>query len=67
MDKSYLAEAKARVSLAFNGLLPRRPLGRKVYVPGLNYKIAQRPAHFGLTTQSAPSLEMFEFDSSAND
>lgn len=46
IDEQYLKEAQKRVNLAFDGLLPRRPLGKKVYVPGPNDKIARRPAHF---------------------
>lgn len=60
IDKQYLKEAKDRINLAFEGELPRRPLGKKVYVPGPNDKIAKRPAHFGPANGEAPSFELFE-------
>jgi len=41
----YLNVAKERVRRALEGDLRRRPLGRPIYQPGPNDRIAQRPAH----------------------
>lgn len=35
--------AKQRIELAMQGRLPRRPLGKLVYVPNPNDKITKRP------------------------
>ncbi|MGB6484437.1 MAG: site-specific DNA-methyltransferase [Candidatus Acidiferrales bacterium] len=40
----YIAIARERVRLALTGKLRRRPLGRPVYQPGPNDRIARRPA-----------------------
>ncbi|MGE0404944.1 MAG: site-specific DNA-methyltransferase [Candidatus Korobacteraceae bacterium] len=40
----YLQTAKQRIQLAMQGRLPVRPLGKQVYVPGPNDKIARRPS-----------------------
>jgi hypothetical protein len=56
-EKVYVQEAITRVNLAFDGQLPRRPLGKKIYVPGPNDKIAKRPAHFGEENGDIPSLD----------
>lgn len=47
LSRDYLQIAKQRLALAFAGKLPRRPLGRPVYVPGPNDKIAKRPVQHG--------------------
>ncbi|MBI3895364.1 MAG: site-specific DNA-methyltransferase [Acidobacteria bacterium] len=39
----YLKIARERLLLAFARKLPRRPLGRPIYVPGPNDRIAKRP------------------------
>lgn len=39
----YLSIARERVGLAFEGSLRRRPLGRPIYQPGPNDRIAHRP------------------------
>ncbi len=43
LNVDYLNIASQRVELAVQRRLPRRPLGKLVYVPGPNDKIAQRP------------------------
>jgi len=43
LSKEYLEIAKQRVELAMQGKLPRRPLGKLVYVPNPNDKITKRP------------------------
>ena len=48
--EEYLSIARERVARAFEGSLPRRPLGRPIYQPGPNDRIA-RPPH-GLPTSS---------------
>ncbi|MGO9518898.1 MAG: DNA methyltransferase [Candidatus Korobacteraceae bacterium] len=57
IDPKYLKEAETRVNLAFDGSLPRRPLGKKIYAPGPNDKIARRPAHFGGKHGDVPILD----------
>lgn len=47
LSEKYLGIARGRIQLASKALLPRRPLGKEVYVPGPNDKIAKRPAEFG--------------------
>lgn len=47
LSTEYLNVAKQRIHLAMHGGLPRRPLGRDVYVPGPNDKIARRPPELG--------------------
>ncbi len=46
LSLEYLAIAEKRVQLALQGKLPRRPLGKQIYVPGPNDKIAKRPIEF---------------------
>jgi hypothetical protein len=43
LSAEYLGIAKQRIELAIQGRLPRRPLGKDVYVPGPNDKVAKRP------------------------
>jgi len=43
---SYLNTARRRVDGAIKGILRRRPLGRPVYEPGANDRIAHRPIEF---------------------
>lgn len=43
----YLDIARQRIELAVQGRLPRRPLGKLVYVPGPNDRIAKRPKELG--------------------
>jgi adenine-specific DNA-methyltransferase len=57
IDKAYLITAAERINLAFDGLLPRRPLGKKIYVPGPNDKIARRPADWGPQSCDPPKLD----------
>ena len=57
VSKEYLQVARDRVNLAFEGLLPRRPLGKKIYVPGPNDKIARRPSNFGPQNGETPDLD----------
>ena len=47
LNGEYLGIALQRIELAMQGRLPRRPLGKLVYVPGPNDKIAKRPAELG--------------------
>lgn len=42
----YIGIARERVKLAFAGKLRHRPLGRPVYQPGPNDRIARRPANW---------------------
>lgn len=42
----YINIARERVKLALAGKLRRRPLGRPVYQPGPNDRIARRPSHW---------------------
>ncbi len=48
LSAEYLKIAADRIEMVAKGVLPRRPLGKEVYVPGPNDKIAQRPAELGL-------------------
>lgn len=41
--REYLEVARARVKLALGGKLRRRPLGKPIYKPGPNDRIARRP------------------------
>lgn len=41
----YVDIARERIRHAFDGRLRRRPLGRPIYQPGANDKIAQRPGY----------------------
>jgi adenine-specific DNA-methyltransferase len=43
LSAEYLKIARERSEMAVKGVLPRRPLGKAVYVPGPNDKIAQHP------------------------
>ena len=47
LGMEYLKVARERIDLAMEGRLPRRPLGKLVYVPGPNDKIAKRPKELG--------------------
>jgi adenine-specific DNA-methyltransferase len=47
LSTEYLNIARQRIELAMQGRLPRRPLGKQVYVPGPNDKIAKRPKELG--------------------
>lgn len=46
----YIAVARERVKMALAGRLRRRPLGKPVYQPGPNDRIARRPAHWPTET-----------------
>jgi adenine-specific DNA-methyltransferase len=63
LSLEYLDIAKRRIELAIEGRLPRRPLGKDVYVPGPNDKIARRPKELGQVTnrhdRSPESLALF--------
>ncbi len=48
----YLKIAERRVRLAWDGKLPRRPIGRTVYVPGSNDRVAQMPLELLLARDS---------------
>ena len=52
----YLQIARERIKLALEGRLRRRPLGQKIYQPGPNDRIAQRPAHKDIREISHPPL-----------
>jgi len=47
LSAEYLNIAKERVELAIEGKLPRRPLGKLVYVPSPNDTITKRPKELG--------------------
>lgn len=47
LSREYLAIAKQRIELAMQGRLPRRPLGKLVYVPSPADIITKRPAELG--------------------
>src|SRR6185437_10449363 len=53
----YTAVARERIKLAVAGKLRRRPLGRPVYQPGPNDRIARRPE--GWTTDKRPEALLF--------
>lgn len=55
MQNDYLRVAQERLKQAFAGVLRRRPLGRPVYEPDSNQKIARRPEHWSVSGQR-PSL-----------
>lgn len=52
----YLQVARDRVKLALEGRLRRRPLGRPIYQPGPNDRIAQRPGHVSRLNAAQPAL-----------
>jgi adenine-specific DNA-methyltransferase len=52
----YLTIARGRVKHAFEGSLRRRPLGRPVYQPGPNDRIAQRPRGLSSSDSTQPTL-----------
>ena len=52
----YLKIARERVELAFEGRLRRRPLGRPIYQPGPNDRIARRPQ--GLPTSASSQTNL---------
>jgi adenine-specific DNA-methyltransferase len=47
LSAEYLDIAKQRIELAMQGRLPRRPLGKQVYVPSPNDTITKRPKELG--------------------
>ncbi|MGB0124070.1 MAG: site-specific DNA-methyltransferase [Silvibacterium sp.] len=47
LSAEYISIAKWRVEQAKQGFLQRRPLGKGIYVPGPNDKIAKRPFELG--------------------
>ena len=47
LSEEYLEIARQRIELAANGTLPRRPLGKTVYVPSPNDTITRRPKELG--------------------
>jgi adenine-specific DNA-methyltransferase len=47
LSGEYLAIARQRIELALSNALPRRLLGKEIYVPGPNDKIARRPPNLG--------------------
>lgn len=57
LSEEYLSMARGRVALAQHGHLPRRPLGKQVYIPGPNDKIAKPSAE--LNPQNGDSLPLF--------
>jgi adenine-specific DNA-methyltransferase len=52
----YLRIARERIKLATAGRLRRRPLGRQIYQPGPNDRIAQRPEGRPATDSTQPAL-----------
>jgi adenine-specific DNA-methyltransferase len=52
----YLRIARERVKLAFGGRLRRRPLGKQIYQPGPNDRIAQRPTSHPVIRENQPEL-----------
>jgi adenine-specific DNA-methyltransferase len=59
LSAEYLDIARQRIELALQGRLKRRPLGKLVYAPGPNDKIAKRPAELGPSARPAQSLSLF--------
>ncbi len=61
LSSHYLRIARERVQLVLQGCLPRRPLGKQVYIPGPNDKIAKRPRELGPMNgdASSPSAMLF--------
>jgi hypothetical protein len=55
LSTEYLDIAKQRIELAALGKLPRRPLGKSVYVPNPGDTITKRPKELG-GGNGAPSL-----------
>ncbi len=52
----YLEIARERVTLAVEGQLRRRPLGRPIYQPGPRDRIAKRPPEWGDAVNPHPNL-----------
>jgi adenine-specific DNA-methyltransferase len=52
----YLRVARERIKLASDGRLRRRPLGRQIYQPGPNDRIAQLPGSRAATDSTQPAL-----------
>ena len=52
----YLRVARERVRQAFEGRLRRRPLGKPIYEPGANDRIAQHPARQPNVNPTQPEL-----------
>lgn len=59
LSVEYLGIARQRIELAMQGRLPRRPLGKKVYVPGPNDKVARRPDELGSHSVDAQPMSLF--------
>ena len=53
-EAEYIAIAKERIRAFENGVLPIRPIGRKIYVPRANEKVAKVPEEW---TNQEPSVE----------
>lgn len=62
LSSDYLDIAADRISLAIRGRLPRRPLGKQIYAPGPNDKIARRPKELGRISDDTPSLSPILFN-----
>lgn len=60
LSAEYLNVARERIQLALEGRLPRRALGKSVYVPGKE-SIAQRPAEFGPSKGNITSATQLSF------
>lgn len=56
LSSVYLKIARQRIELASSGALRKRELGKQVYVPGPNDKIARRPSQLALSNGSHASL-----------
>jgi adenine-specific DNA-methyltransferase len=50
LSKEYLQIARDRINAASIGALKKRPLGKAVYIPGPNDRIAKRPVELGSPT-----------------
>lgn len=46
IKRNYVKIARDRLTLAYNGTVPHRPVDRPIYVPGPGLAVARRPAHF---------------------
>lgn len=56
LSDEYLHVARQRTELAMQGALPRRPLGKDVYVPSPNDRITQRPRELDPIDGDTPLL-----------
>ncbi len=52
LQAGYVKIARHRAGLAWEGRLPRRPVGRPVYVPGPKDRVAQMPPELDLVRRS---------------